>query len=416
MKVKVVIGANYGDEGKGLMTDYLVRQEKNPLVIRFNGGAQAGHTVNDGKIRHVFSHFGSGTLAGAPTYLSEYFVVNPLLFVKEKKELIEQGYDWNKMRVWVDPYARVTTPYDMIINQALEDSRAGARHGSVGVGFGETIEQSERYEKALRVKDLYELDKAQLYKRLNQIQKEWFIPRLEELGLENHYSLPFYKQVNLKFIDSAREMLGAHLMTRKFQCANLHYNDLVENKHTLIFEGAQGLLLDEDGKDFPHVTRSKTGLNNVMELMSDIGKEPDEDPEVVYVSRVYMTRHGAGPLINGIYDPKELGIQVMDETNKHGDYQGSLRIAPLDLSEFYDRIDDDVRDNNWKGMISRAFTHVDAIDNAFVHIAYKGKAYMTNRDYLLNEILETGKYLSVGDHHNNVLRAYAVRKLKQIWG
>ena len=70
MKAYAVIGANYGDEGKGLITDYLCRQVENPLVIRFNGGAQAGHTVTTPEgIRHIFSHFGSGTLAGA-SYLS----------------------------------------------------------------------------------------------------------------------------------------------------------------------------------------------------------------------------------------------------------------------------------------------------------------------------------------------------------
>ena len=79
-----VIGANFGDEGKGLMTDYFCSQNKKSLNIRFNGGAQAGHTVvtPDGK-RHVFSHIGSGTFSGADTYLSEFFTLNPIMFMKE---------------------------------------------------------------------------------------------------------------------------------------------------------------------------------------------------------------------------------------------------------------------------------------------------------------------------------------------
>lgn len=83
-EVKVIIGANFGDEGKGLMTDYFCNKCDNPIVVRFNSGAQAGHTVvtPDGN-RHVFGHFGSGTFNNTPTFLSKYFVVNPLSFLKE---------------------------------------------------------------------------------------------------------------------------------------------------------------------------------------------------------------------------------------------------------------------------------------------------------------------------------------------
>ena len=107
MKAYAVIGANYGDEGKGLITDYLCRQVENPLVIRFNGGAQAGHTVESPEgVRHIFSHFGSGTLAGAPTYLSKHFVVNPILFNREYDVLVEKGI---VPKVYVHPDCLVTT-------------------------------------------------------------------------------------------------------------------------------------------------------------------------------------------------------------------------------------------------------------------------------------------------------------------
>ena len=84
-KAYAVIGANFGDEGKGLMTDYFCRTNDNPIDIRINGGAQAGHTVctPEGE-RHIFSHIGAGYFAGADTYLSEFFIANPMLFVKEK--------------------------------------------------------------------------------------------------------------------------------------------------------------------------------------------------------------------------------------------------------------------------------------------------------------------------------------------
>ncbi len=90
---KVVIGANFGDEGKGLVTDYFSAQE-NSIVVRFNGGAQAGHTVvrPDG-VSHVHGHFGSGTLNGSPTYLSRHFVSHPHWFYEELELLKKIGIE-----------------------------------------------------------------------------------------------------------------------------------------------------------------------------------------------------------------------------------------------------------------------------------------------------------------------------------
>lgn len=91
MKARVVIGSSFGDCGKGLVTDYLCSQGAG-IVVRFNGGANAGHTVvtPDGQ-RHVFSHFGSGTLLGVPTFLSSFFVCNPIQFAKELDRIAGTG-------------------------------------------------------------------------------------------------------------------------------------------------------------------------------------------------------------------------------------------------------------------------------------------------------------------------------------
>ena len=122
---------------KAISFRIFVSQVENPLVIRFNGGAQAGHTVTSPEgIRHVFSHFGSGTLAGASTYLSKYFIVNPILFNREYDVLIKKGI---VPRVYVSPECIVTTPFDMMINQVIEKRRDGDRHGSCGYGIFETI-------------------------------------------------------------------------------------------------------------------------------------------------------------------------------------------------------------------------------------------------------------------------------------
>src|SRR6266436_2186871 len=93
MRARAVIGANFGDEGKGLVTDYLCATQGAGMVVRYNGGAQAGHTVvpPDRKYRHVFHHFGSGTMCGVPTFLSQFFVCNPLACMYEANELLALG-------------------------------------------------------------------------------------------------------------------------------------------------------------------------------------------------------------------------------------------------------------------------------------------------------------------------------------
>ena len=137
---KAVIGAGYGDEGKGLLTDFLAAETKDTIVVRSNGGAQAGHSVvTDDGLRHVFHHIGSGALAGARTHLSRYFVAHPMLFPAEWSALRERGAE---LSITSDPRTLITTPFDVAVNQALELARGGSRHGSTGLGFGETIERN----------------------------------------------------------------------------------------------------------------------------------------------------------------------------------------------------------------------------------------------------------------------------------
>lgn len=136
--IKIVIGANFGDCGKGLMTDYF-SQKPNSIVVCSNGGAQRGHTVTtpDG-IRHVFHHFGSGTFNHASTYLSENFIVNPIIFKQEYDELMNLGYIPN---VYINQNCMLTTPFDMMANQIIEENRGKNKHGSCGLGIFETIKR-----------------------------------------------------------------------------------------------------------------------------------------------------------------------------------------------------------------------------------------------------------------------------------
>jgi adenylosuccinate synthase len=341
MTIDVVIGANYGDEGKGLMVDGLshFHQDQTVAVVRFNGGAQAGHTVTapDGR-RHIFSHFGSGSLVGVPTILSRFFVLNPVVFYHEERELWALDSD---PRVRISDNCITTTPYDVFINREMERQRTNNRHGSCGIGFGETIEriQARGHGAKFTVTDMY-----------NFSPREWD----EYLGYLRELYVPARLQ-NSGFIFDSNTMARM-----KYECNDdlfiERFNGMVDNKRTtivdddvildgfehLIFEGAQGLLLDMDGADFPHVTRSKTGITNVLEILDDTGRNwiREEHINVWYMSRAYLTRHGAGPL-KGEIGRTELGFDVVDNTNIPNDWQEALRFAPLNVKDLADRVGQD---------------------------------------------------------------------------
>jgi adenylosuccinate synthase len=343
---QVVIGANYGDEGKGLMTDYFASQDPDQsMVVRFNGGAQAGHTVivPDGR-RHVFSHFGSGSFVDCPTYLSQFFIVNPLLFAKENEELHGLGV---RPIVYIDYKAFVTTPYDMFINQILERKRGTARHGSCGLGINETVTRCLRSKLfALRAYEL--LDPVALFQKLIDLGETWFRARLKEhgIGTDADEVLIFAEKreaIMHQFVSDVSTLLNAVIITSAYP-----------KYRRIIFEGAQGLMLDEDRLDqWPHVTRSKTGLYNVLYLAR--GFQLDE-LAVSYVSRTYLTRHGAGPLSG------ESDWSLADQTNVTNQFQGHLRFAPMDWNQLRNSIDLDLMQARSSGVKIDANTAITCLD------------------------------------------------------
>lgn len=316
-RCQVIIGANYGDEGKGLMTDFFAsRNPDRSLVVRFNGGAQAGHTVvaPDGR-RHVFSHFGAGSFVGATTYLSHYFIVNPLLF---KKELSELDALRVSPRVLIDDKCFVTTPFDVFINQLKEVQRGSGRHGSCGAGINETVTRSLRDPaNLLRAHELHNAGK--LRKRLHQLSETWLPSRMSELGLDTSTA---DAQCFLSNLDVIME---SYVEDTRYLVHRASIIGAPPKCDYAIFEGAQGLMLDEDRIDqYPHVTRSKTGLFNALRVAAGMGIR---DLDLTYVTRTYLTRHGAGPL------PGERDWSFADNTNVTNKFQGQLRFAPLDFAE-----------------------------------------------------------------------------------
>lgn len=306
-----VIGANYGDEGKGHVVDYLSTNES--ITVRFNGGAQAGHTVvlPDGR-RHVFHHFGSGTLQGAGTFLAKEFLVNPIIFVEEAKQL------GGRLDVYAHPRCRATTVFDMMINQAVELSRGKNRHGSCGLGIHETVVRSKNPNYAIFASDLWG-DKAWLRERLNAIRTFYAKGRCEELGI----AVPPL-MMNDNLLDHYME--DVDYFAKNCGWAGI---EILTGYDRIVFEGAQGLLLDERAPGFPHVTCSSTGLRNVVSTLAEANIW---DPlDVYYVTRPYITRHGAGPILHE-RTKEEIG-DIEDKTNLPNDWQGTLRFGLLDIDQ-----------------------------------------------------------------------------------
>ena len=357
----MVIGANFGDEGKGLMTDYFVSKFNGDcFVVRFNGGAQAGHTVvtPDGE-RHKFSHFGSGSFWGAPTYLSKFFIVNPLLFMDELSE-----FDFDPV-VYIDENCLVSTPYDMYLNQLTEKLRGDKRHGSCGVGINETIERSNEEEYFLKIKDLrYDKIWKEKFKRIAQ---EYYPQRLKQLG---NMANPIFNDD--LFVDIFKEFKN-----KFFEC-----DHEVLNGQNLVFEGAQGLLLDQNHINFPYVTRSNTGFQNVKEILEDINRE-DDDTEVVYVTRSYLTRHGRGPF------PTEIeGLpygNVVDHTNLFNEFQEHLRFGILDVDDLVETINKDISKNNIERR-SIAVTCLDQVDRELIKFYEDGIFCESSIPYFVDDL------------------------------
>ena len=310
MKTACVIGLGFGDEGKGATTDALARRSERPLVIRFSGGHQDGHTVPDPAGRHhVFSNFGAGTLAGAPTYWSSYCTFHPPGFARERDALSVMNVE---PRLFVDGRCPVTTPYDLLHNRRVERK---VQHGSCGLGFGATVERHEGPHK-IHVADL--LDDFVLEQKLKSVMLYYarkgarFDPAILGPALEEFHAS----------VGSVRRHLRIVTERSFFDGIDQVFTDL-------IFEGSQGILLDQEFGYFPHVTRAFTTTRNALLLCERYGLPL---PRVYYVTRCYQTRHGAGPLTNE-NSPAPALRPTPEETNVYNPWQGNQRRTLLDLDQ-----------------------------------------------------------------------------------
>ena len=383
-KIKIVIGANFGDEGKGLITDFFSYCLPT-LVVMSNGGAQRGHTVDtaDGK-HHVFKHFGSGTFNGADTYFSEYFILNPMTFRKEYEEI---KYFFNKdlfPKLYFHQNCRWTTPFDILVNQIVEEERDNNRHGSCGMGIWETV---YRYENSFDIQKIYNFlfmtyDQKVMF--LKNLRDNYYINRLKEYGISsvpNSWKDIFYSDVLItNFISDVEFFLAKCSPTT---------DEVIKTYPNVVFENGQGLLLDMDMTFYgDNTTPTKTGVENIIKILKRTYTDSELhslDIEVCYVSRTYITRHGAGRFLTECRKEILNNNNMFDETNVNNEFQGSLRYGELIVDSLCERIRfnsdkliSSVNSNNI--LVSLAFTHTNEVKPQIdkLHGNLFGKIYVSD--------------------------------------
>ncbi len=334
-KAVIVVGCSYGDEGKGLAARFAADRQQGPcLNILINGGAQRGHTVDfpDGR-RHVFHHFGAAALSGAVSCADEDFMVNPLLYAQEREEL-ERDFG-TVPRLLVSDRCRVSTPWDMMLGQIIEENRGANRHGSCGCGIEETRLRLRDTDWALRWGALCDTDERAWAAYCRRIVSEYIPARLASLGMT---AGPEWQAV----LENEGLIRNSWLDLRDMIARTERYDSWVEAAEgwpLLVFEAAQGLALDFNNRaDFPYLTPSCTTSLASAQRIAALPRETET--EILYVTRSYLTRHGAGPLPTEC--PKEaINPDMTDRTNVPNPHQQRLRYGFFDPEAVLARVEKD---------------------------------------------------------------------------
>lgn len=338
IQARIVLGANYGDEGKGTIVAKYSKEDGEVLNILTNGGAQRGHTVVTNDTVHTFHHFGSGTLSGAATYCSRFFILNPMEFRKEWDSLVI------KPKVFRDTRCKWTVPFDMIANTITEQLKG--THGSCRMGVWNTILRNKEMN-FISFDDFNSLPYSGKLVILEDIKK-WYERRIpvpdEWKGIWNS---PF---LITNFMDDCTFMLQNTIPAYGTKDEFVKYDGI-------IFENGQGLLLTDRGKDTYDTTPSNTGVHDALCVLKESGLDK-YTLTAHYVTRPYLTRHGDG-LLKDETSMKTISSYISeDRCNNYNEGQGDFRYGKLDVKELKRRIEGDAENLNYKVEL----THCDEMD------------------------------------------------------
>lgn len=317
MNVYIITDLVYGDTGKGSTVNFIAKtlkpysSTKKIIVIRSGGGHQVGHTVKSGDRLHNFHNFGCGSFENIPTYYADSTTMNWEHLYAEWIELDEK-FKCNPINYY-HPDTAVTTVFDIMYNRWLEDCRNGHRHGSVGLGFGATLERNEKV----------------VYNVFQSLSFSADFLKEKYISIKNYYLTKGLPEDIVNDIDIDAEidyLIGIRNLNAVKKFINVSYGEILKEYNVCIFEGHQGVLLDKSHGIFPHVTRSYTTCRSALTFIDNYKKFFQSKIKKIFlydISRIYHTRHGAGPF--EIY-PITL-INTEHESNHMNLYQKEFKIS-----------------------------------------------------------------------------------------
>jgi adenylosuccinate synthase len=300
----VVIGAQWGDEGKGKITDLLSRSAD--IVVRYQGGVNAGHTVvvNDQTFKlHLIP---SGILyPNTECIIGSGTVIDPKILLEELDTLKDLGISTDNLLI--SSAAHVTMPYHRLIDQAAEEQRGDHKIGTTGRGIGPTYaDKSERT--GIRILDLIDPDGL-------RSQIEWMVNHKNVL-LEKLYDLP---PLDPEAVIAEYAIYAERLRPFVVDCSLTIY-DAIQRRRNILFEGAQGTLLDLDHGTYPYVTSSNPVAGGAC-IGAGVG--PTMIDRVIGVAKAYTTRVGEGPFPTELTD--ETGRALCERGAEFGTTTGRQR-------------------------------------------------------------------------------------------
>lgn len=302
MQNLVVVGLQWGDEGKGKLVDYL--SEYFDIVTRFQGGSNAGHTVIVGDDVYKFRIMPTGAIRGKKVVIGNGVVLDPQILLDEISNLQSLGVDLDLL---ISDRAHLITPFQIQIDGLQESIKGERKVGTTGRGIGPTYsDKASRV--GIRVCDLMDTDDTSQWNQLETVQ----VSKIEQL-FEADLKTPVQET-----LDSYRRMMSTLRPYIGDSGEFLHSE--IENGRTVLFEGAQGALLDVDHGTYPYVTSS----NCVSAAASSgTGVSPLKIGQVLGICKAYITRVGDGPFPTELFD--DVGKRIGKQGKEFGTVTGRPR-------------------------------------------------------------------------------------------
>ena len=302
MKVDVLLGLKWGDEGKGKVVDVLT--PRYDVVARFQGGPNAGHTLEFEGKKYVLRSIPSGIFQhGQVNIIGNGVVLDPVLFREEAEALEKSGIALKEI-LKISKKTHLIMPTHRLLDAANEKAKGGAKIGTTGKGIGPTY-TDKISRNGLRLGDVLHNFEAKY-----TAARDKHLAQLKSMG-EN----PDITELESKWLDAINYIKGYDLIDSEY-----FINNLLDEGKTILCEGAQGTLLDVDFGSYPFVTSSNTICAGAC---SGLGVAPNKIGEVFGIFKAYCTRVGSGPFPTELFD--ETGARIRDLGHEYGAVTGRER-------------------------------------------------------------------------------------------